>query len=1048
MRMRPAAPAVLALALTLGFAGAAAAQSQSTPFVPYFGKNNPHYDSFSWKIYPTEHFDLYYYPEEEKQIEKIAGYAESCYQQISADLRHDLSFRVPMILFKTHSEFEQENIDPSGADEAVGGFSEPEHDRMVLPIDEPSDQLYGLIKHELTHVFQFDIIPQSLIRRNYPLWVGEGQAEWEHADWTPLDLAMVRDAAVSDIIPKMTEEEGYGNTNNARFIPYNLGHAVFEFIEAKYGKSGVQQFMFSLRKSVIGGGEDAYEEAFHLKKDEFDQAFDRYMKERFKAFRDKERPADYGRNLAPNPEKTVFADPFSIAASPSGDLLATILVNRKDRELDVVLVSTKDGTVVRNLTSGFDKDLGFDHIPFMPVERQFFPWVAWSPVGDRVAYFARTEKERTLIVQNVLTRSVEVRVPMKSVDDPENPAFSPDGKTIAFSALRGDQGDIFTVNLATKQIDNLTNDEFADYAPSYSPDGRTLIYSARVSGNYKLFRLDLATKAKKQITFGTHDDGGAQFFDDHTIVFCSTAVDPSLNIDADTLKNGNIMNVWTLDLNTGELRQYTDTLGANTSPVILKDPTTKKVAFLTYYKATAEVHELDLKEPMHTVASADFGEPGPIIDFQSPVQHTMDQSKVRTKKTFEKMYLEGRPPVNVGITSNGDLFGGTAISFGDVLGDRQVNFFVASISQYRTIEGTYVNLSKRLQWAVQGLDSTQFFYAQQGGLFYDPAYAGLISRSEAIATQTVRGGNIIGIYPFNRYWRVEMAGGFEQLRESYSDPTLQALSAAYTAQTGLPVFRNGSLVPFSATLYQESTVFREYGPLAGATMKLGLSVAPQIGSLLSQQTLDGDIRHYTRIAGNGVLAVRLRGFKSFGNFPGYTFFGGNSEMHGYDYLSFVGQNAVFGDAELRFPLIDAALTPIGVVGGIRGVFFANIGGAWFPGQGYKFTSSKPETVTPVTGYNQTIDGQISIDPTTGLPEVTKGSPEIINGFRLEDGRASYGLGLETFLLGFPIHFDWAWRTLFNKAWEDYVFSGNVGSATGGSADFRKPRFDVWIGYDF
>ena len=50
------------------------------------------------------------------------------------------------------------------------------------------------------------------------------------------------------------------------------------------------------------------------------------------------------------------------------------------------------------------------------------------------------------------------------------------------------------------------------------------------------------------------------------------------------------------------------------------------------------------------------------------------------------------------------------------------------------------------------------------------------------------------------------------------------------------------------------------------------------------------------------------------------YFGGNSEMRGYDYLPFVGQNVVFANAELRFPLIEAMLTPIGVLGGIRGVF--------------------------------------------------------------------------------------------------------------------------------
>jgi hypothetical protein len=132
---------------------------------------------------------------------------------------------------------------------------------------------------------------------------------------------------------------------------------VFEFIEAKFGKEGIRQFLFSLRKSVIGGGEDAYEEALRMKKDEFDQNFERYLKDRFKPFRDKERPADYGRDLSPNKEKTHFAEALSIAPSPSGDLIAVVTANRKDQELDIVLISSKDGSIVRNLTSGFDKDM-------------------------------------------------------------------------------------------------------------------------------------------------------------------------------------------------------------------------------------------------------------------------------------------------------------------------------------------------------------------------------------------------------------------------------------------------------------------------------------------------------------------------------------------------------------------------------------------------------------------------------------------------------------------------------------------------------------------
>src|SRR5204863_8475330 len=126
------------------------------------------------------------------------------------------------------------------------------------------------------------------------------------------------------------------------------------------------------------------------------------------------------------------------------------------------------------------------------------------------------------------------------------------------------------------------------------------------------------------------------------------------------------------------------------------------------------------------------------------------------------------PPVNVGVTSNGDVFGGTAISFGDVLGDQQFNLFASSIAQYRSLALSYVNLSRRLQFALQGFSETQFFYGQLGWLFYDPAFDPLLSRSDAIATRTVRGGTAYGIYPFDRYRRIELTGGVVQLDEQYN----------------------------------------------------------------------------------------------------------------------------------------------------------------------------------------------------------------------------------------------------------------------------------------
>jgi hypothetical protein len=1007
---------------------------RQTGYIPYYQKNRIRYDNFRWHIYTTDHFEIFYYPDIESHLERITSYAESAYQTISSDLKHDLGHKVPMILFKTASEFQQQNIEPGEIPEGVLAFAEPYRDRMVLPIDEPPDQLYRLITHELTHIFEFDIIPRSLLRRGLPRWVDEGLANYMAGYWNPFDLMQVRDAAITDNIPKMSEfESGY----EAGRLIYSMGHAAFEFIELKWGKEGLRQFLFALRKAVIGGGESAYEEAFRLKPEDFDEQFDKYMKDRFKPFRDKERPADYGRDLAPKRDKTPYVTVISIEPSPSGDLVAVMAGNRKDQEIDIILLSTKDGKVVGNLTSGFNKDRGFEYIAQPGGFRSnAVGWMSWSPAGDRIAYFVRTEKQKTLILQNVVTKKIERRIELKTVDAPESPDISPDGKEIAFAGLRGGVHDLFAVNVDTGDVRNLTNDEFGDYGPTYAADGKTLIYVARVSGNDKLFKLDLASGQKTQVTFGTHDDGSAQFVDADTIVFPSTATDPNQAIDPDVARNGNIYNIWTLNLKNGQLKQFTDTLTANVSPIVLRDQPKTKIAFITYYKGEFGIHTLEREEAMATVPSADFGTPTPIIDFQPPMTHTLVRSNIRRKGTFEKMFLEGRPPLNLGVTSGGDLFGGTQVTFSDVLGDKQFNMFAASVQQYRTLSFSYVNLSRRLQYALQAFSQTQFYYGYQPGILFDYDYAWL-DRDQAIATQTARGMTAFAIYPFNRYARVELTAGVLQFKQQFNEQGLQDLADQYQQeQFGRVLFASGSFMPFGLAYVQETTVFREYGPLAGNTVRVGYEYAPKVGNnMLSRQTADVDARYYKRLASNGVLAFRARGFKSWGEYPGYLYFGGNSELRGYEYLEFLGHKGFFTNAELRFPLIEAALTPIGVIGGLRGIAFFNLGAAGYEGVPMKVWTSSPVPYQPLLGF--------TADPTTLSVRPVFGPVTNIEGFKLVDGRASYGVGLETFALGFPIHFDWSWRTLFNKEYEDAVFAFQ-----GGSAWFRKPRFAMWIGYDF
>ncbi|MEO8070121.1 MAG: hypothetical protein ABI652_01870, partial [Acidobacteriota bacterium] len=771
----------------------------------------------------------------------------------------------------------------------------------------------------------------------------------------------------------------------------------------------------------------------------------------FKPFRDKERPADYGRNLAPSAERTPFVSVLSIAPSPSGDMIAAAVGNRRDQELDLVLLSAKDGQVIRNLTSGFDKDRGFEYIGMAGGLRgNLVPWIGWAPVGDHLAYFARTAKEKTLIIQNVVSGRIEHRLELKQVDGPESPAFSPDGKRVAFAALSAGLTDIYTIDIDTGALVNITKDATADYAPAFAPDGKSIVYTARVSGNDKLFRITLATGEKKQLTFGSHDDTAAQFYDDHTIVFTSTAVDPAQTIPDEVAKNGNIPNVWTLDLNAGELRQWTDTATGNLSPVVLRGGPALRVAFVTYFKGEQGIHAISGDKPIATVASDDFGGPGPAFEFTAPISHTLLRDNIHRKGAFEKMTLAGRPPVSLGVTSSGNFYGNTEVTFNDVLGDKQISFYAQSVAQYRTTAFSYVNIERRLQYAIQGFSQDIFYYGQNlqnSGALYDPALAPFIDRDLAESVQSQRGGTIFGIYPLNRYSRLEVSTGYMHLSESYTNSALQNLAEQYQIeQYGRPLFRNGHMIPLGVSFTKETTVFREYGPVSGNTLKFSYNGSPGISeNWIARQTLDADARYYVRLAANGVLAIRARGQKSWGRNPDFMYFGGNSELRGYEYLEFIGQKGFFTDVELRFPLIEAMLTPFGVLGGLRGVIFANAGAAGYNNQPFTVLRRGTEVVNAVTGYDLDSLGNVTN---------TRTQPVTVSGLRLIDSRASYGMGLESFILGFPMHFDWSWKTLINRDWEDSQFrncqltSNTTVGCTADGGTFRKMKFDFWIGYDF
>ena len=357
---------------------------------------------------------------------------------------------------------------------------------------------------------------------------------------------------------------------------------------------------------------------------------------------------------------------------------------------------------------------------------------------------------------------------------------------------------------------------------------------------------------KTQLTFGTHDEGGAQFLDANTLVFSSTAVEPGGADRAGSREER--PDLQHLDARPEDQRAeavHRRAVGQRLAgraasdgagqPRSRSSPTSRASTACTCSSARSEIAK---------VATADFGSPGPIVDFQAPLTHTLVADNKKKKGKFEKLFLEGRPPVNARRHQRrrrlrrhaGHVHRRARRSA--VQPARGVGVAVP-----HDVVHAGMNLERRLQWALQGYSQTQFFYGQLEGVFYDPgpAAASSIATSPS-ATRTIQGGTAFGIYPFNRYRRIELFGGFSQLSaSSYNDPRSAGYSDEYQQAAVRPqLFNNGNMMPLGVAFVQETTIFREFGPLAGSTMRLAYEVAPKIGSSLSRQTFDGDARKYFR----------------------------------------------------------------------------------------------------------------------------------------------------------------------------------------------------------
>jgi len=939
-------PKLLVLTLLL-----AAAAPLSAQYEEYFGENKIIYDKFDWQTYKTTHFTIYFYTREEVVLNKVASFAESAYDDISRQLNFQIPKSINLIFYSSHSDFEQTNTLLNFIPEGVGAFALPSRNRMVLPVDLPDLKLQQLIQHELTHVFQFEIIYGGNYLRaqtsNAPQWLLEGMASYFGNDEDNKDRMVLRDAVLSDQVPEIAQKGISG------FFAYRFGHAVFDFMAAEWGKDAVRDFVFEYRNQVGPSVERTIKRAFNISAEDFDIRFRRYLRQRYlKILTEKGEPVDFGERF--KIEDTPSAE-LSPRAYPSGDFIAAISTYKE--QADVVILSTRERKLFKNLTKGYTTQYEYIVSQWVTTGPQIGPDLAVSPDGNTVAVFARRERGRDLLLLNALDGGIRERIEMPDIDQQLSPAFSPDGKTIVFRAVRSGHADIYSYDVASHAIINLTNDKAYAFSPTFSPDGRWIYYCSVAGTKSKIFRFHPETPdSREQITYGDWNDEDPVISPDGKRMFFTSD------------RDAGIYNIYSMDLETGEMWLHTNVVaGAICPTVFIGKDNTEKLVFTAYYKRRFTLYIADAKKAIRRLpelapAPSPTGPQG-YIPYQPAIEVAVDPDKFE-KKPSRKLQLEDAF-VNAGVNTDSTFLSNTVLVFGDNLGDRRFVAVLQSVSSFTNINLSYYDISHRMQRGVSVFDNRSYFLT-------------LNADGTTTSRQDYRQTGALGliVYPISRYQRLEGQAGFISRQINY--PFIITNIDGSQAVVINP--RTDNYPTVGLAFVSDTVDYREFGPLSGARYRVGLSYAPDFSpgntSDTDSHTLTADLtvdaRYYLKIFARSLFAFRFYGAASRGNFPDVFYFGGLDSVRVLDYASEIGNTIGYANIEYRFPLIDFIAFPGIGFQGIRGRVFFDIGGASLKNQHFQFWDSSER--------------------------------------RLIDGVADYGYGFQISLLGLELHWDFARQT--------------------------------------
>lgn len=522
--------AACAALLLTGMAGGAAG----------FGENKVRYREFPWSVMHTEHFEVFYYPEEASLATEVCETAEQAWQSHTEYFRliRAPQRKVPIFLFATFHEFIQNNVSPEVLDEGVGGFTEVFKTRVVLPLGPSKEQRRAVIWHELTHAQQFFILYGEGLRSYslyksvlVPQWFMEGMAEHCANDWDPQGEMVLRDAVLNDRLPPLTLLHSFNHLEpHDGYLGYKAGQSACDYLGTMYGEDKIPAILKGIEEAKTFA--QVFQDKTGVSLTEFDRKWHIWLREKFYAqTKGRKDASDYGPVLVAGPSNGTQHNTAPVP-SPVGDSIAFFSDRRGYRNLFLIDKGGSPSAVFGNAK--------FDAVTASAPD--------WSPDGTRLVVTVQDGPRNAFVIVTKRWGSVRKKLTFPFLDIGQ-PRFSPDGQSLAFVGFNGRSSEVYLASIATGIWRQLTFDGSAASSPAFTPDGKRLVYAVEGDGGNHLRVIDDITSphpVSRSLIAGHEIKGG------------HPDVSPDgLRVLFDSAENG-IPNLYVAAMDGSEIRQVTD----------------------------------------------------------------------------------------------------------------------------------------------------------------------------------------------------------------------------------------------------------------------------------------------------------------------------------------------------------------------------------------------------------------------------------------------------------------------------------------------------------